>query len=159
MKLFSTHWKASTHPRKQRKYRFHAPLHLRQKLVHVHLSPELRAKHGKRNVQVRKGDTVRVLRGQFSRKEGKVTRVDLQRSKVFVQGLDQIKKEGSRIPWGFAPSRLLLIVVGTEDKKRQQKLTPRTPVQRASQKSPSGKASPSVSSSASSFVSPHSRSP
>ena len=61
-------WNKSTQPRKQRKYIHNSPLHIKQKLAHVHLSADLRKKHGLRNVQIRKGDKVRVLRGQHTKK-------------------------------------------------------------------------------------------
>jgi len=32
-KIFSTHWKASKQPRKQRKYRAKAPLHIKRKFL------------------------------------------------------------------------------------------------------------------------------
>lgn len=118
-KKFSTHWKSSTQPRKQRKYRYNAPLHVRQKLVHVHLSSELRKKHGTRAAQVRKGDKVKVMRGKFKRQEGKVERVNLKRERVFISGLEYTKKNGSKVPVSFHPSNLLITVLELSDKRRK----------------------------------------
>ena len=118
-KKFSTSWKSSTQPRKQRKYRYNAPLHVRQKLVHVHLSRELRQKYGTRAVQVRKGDKVKVMRGKFKKQEGKVERVNLKRERVFVTGLEYTKKNGSKVPVAFNPSNLMITVVDTNDKRRK----------------------------------------
>ena len=56
---FSTTWNASKQPRKQRKYRYNAPLHTKQKFLQVHLSPELRKKYSLRNILVKKGDKVK----------------------------------------------------------------------------------------------------
>ncbi len=119
---FSTTWKGSIQPRKQRKYIYNAPLHVRQKLVHVHLSGELRQKHGTRSVQLRKGDKVKILRGQFAGKEGKVERLSLKRGKVFITGIEQIKKDGSKLPFPLQPSNLMITVLELQDKKRKQKL-------------------------------------
>ena len=58
---FSTKWKSSKQPRKQRKYLANAPLHLKKKFISVNLSKELRKKHGKRNVSLRKGDIVKIM--------------------------------------------------------------------------------------------------
>lgn len=44
----------SKQPRKQRKERFNAPLHVRQKLMHAMLSPELRKEYKKRSAQVKR---------------------------------------------------------------------------------------------------------
>ncbi|MEK6867369.1 MAG: 60S ribosomal protein L26, partial [Nanoarchaeota archaeon] len=41
-KEWSAHWKASTQPRKQRKYRWKAPLHVLVNFVREHLSKDLR---------------------------------------------------------------------------------------------------------------------
>ena len=119
---FSKTWKGSTQVRKQRKYRHNAPLHVKQKMLHVHLSKELREKHGRRNIQVRKGDKVKVLRGQFRKREGKVERVDLKKEKVFVTGIEIIKKEGSKLIQSLSPSNLIIMDLNITDKKRKQKL-------------------------------------
>ncbi|SRR3989344_3894149 len=117
-KDFSTSWKRSSQPRRQRKYRHNAPLHVKQKMVHVHLSPELRGKYGRRNVQVRKGDKVKVLRGKFSKKEGKVERVHVKGGKVFVTGIEMIKKDGTKLPVALDPSNVMITSLDLSDKRR-----------------------------------------
>ena len=62
----------TTQPRKQRKERYTAPLHKRQKYVHAPLSKALREELKKRNAQLRKGDTVKVMRGDHAGTEGAV---------------------------------------------------------------------------------------
>ena len=118
-KKFSTSWKRSAQRRKQRKYRYNAPLHVRQKLVHVHLSSELRQKHSSRAMQVRKGDRVKVLRGKFRKQEGKVERVELKRERVFVTGMDYTKKNGTKIPVPLKPSNLMIVSLDLADKRRK----------------------------------------
>ena len=61
-KKFSTSWKASKRPGKQRKYSANAPLHLKKKFVSVNLSKELRKKYEKRNIPVKKGDMVKIMK-------------------------------------------------------------------------------------------------
>ncbi len=119
---FATSWKESTQRRKQRKYRYNAPLHIKQKMLHVHLSPELRKKYGFRNVQVKKGDKVKVLRGQFAKKEGKVERVSLKREHVFVTGLEVVRKEGAKMATPLNPSNMMILELNLNDKKRKSKL-------------------------------------
>ena len=119
---FSKGWNRSIQPRKQRKYRYNVPLHLKQSMLGVHLSADLRKKYGKRTIRVRKGDKVRILRGQFKRKEGKVERVDVKKEKVFVTGIEIVKKEGAKILHPLVPSNLMIIEMNLDDKKRKQKL-------------------------------------
>ena len=119
---FSTTWKSSTQPRKQRKYRYNSPLHVKQKLVHTTLSKDLRKKHGVRNTQVKTGDKVKILRGKFKGKEGKVERVSLKYEKVFVTGIENIKKDGNKVMVPLVPSNLMIVDLKLDDKKRKSKL-------------------------------------
>ncbi|MBI2573220.1 50S ribosomal protein L24 [Candidatus Woesearchaeota archaeon] len=119
---FSTSWNKSIQARKQRKFRYAAPLHVRQKFVHVHLSKDLRAKHGVRSTQIRKGDKVRVLRGQFKKREAQVERVSLHFSKVYLSGLDVVKRDGSKVQVALEPSNLVIVELDLKDKRRKEKL-------------------------------------
>ena len=118
MKEFSSNWKSSKKPKKQRKYRAMAPLHIKQKLVHAHLSKDLRAKHKMRSIGVKKGDRVKVMRGGFKKKEGKVERVDLKESKIYVQGMDLAKRDGSKKLLAIDPSNVMITELNTDDKLR-----------------------------------------
>lgn len=122
MKNFTKHWNRSTQVRKQRKYRYHAPLHIRQKLMSVHLSPILRKKYGRRNVAAKVGDTVKIMGGQFAKKEGKVEKVNLKHGRVYVTGLEIIKKDGTKVLVPFQPSKLMLLELNLTDKQRKNKL-------------------------------------
>lgn len=78
----------SKQPRKQRKARYEAPLHTRQKWLAVHMNKEMRGKlkTGRRSVPVREGDRVKIMRGEYRGKSGKVSRVDVRYCKVYVEG-------------------------------------------------------------------------
>jgi len=112
----------SVQARKQRKARYGAVLHQQQKFMHVHLSPELRTKYGKRNIQLRKDDKVKILRGNFKKKEATVERVDLKREKVYLGGIETIKKDGSKVAYPLKASNLMIITLNLSDKKRKAKL-------------------------------------
>ncbi|MFA5246425.1 MAG: 50S ribosomal protein L24 [Candidatus Micrarchaeia archaeon] len=77
----------SKQPRKKRKERYQAPLHKARVFLHSNLSKDLRKKLGARSVLVRRGDTVKVMRGTFKGKTGKVSEVDYKSLKVFVEGM------------------------------------------------------------------------
>ncbi len=121
-KKFSKHWKSSKQPRKQRKYRKNAPLHIKRKFLSTHLSKELRKKYNKRNIPIRKGDKVKILRGQFKKKIGKVDRVLLKRQKVYIENIALTKKDGSKVPYPINPSNLIITELFLEDKKRKKVL-------------------------------------
>ena len=119
-KEFSKEWKASSQPRKQRKYLANAPLHLRKKLISVNLSKELRTKIKKRNIQIKKNDKVKIMRGKFRGKTGKVLEVKLKSSKIYVEGLQAKKNDGSKVNIPMKPSNLQIIEM-TERKQKQTK--------------------------------------
>ncbi len=120
--IFSKFWISSKQPRKQRKYRYNAPLHIRKKFVSVMLSKELKEKYQKRNVPVVKGDKVKILRGQFKGKVGLVEKVDLKRIKIYVHGAENIRRDGSKAFYPLSPSNLMITELKLDDKKRKQSL-------------------------------------
>ena len=80
---WSSKWVSSSQPRKQRKFRFKAPLHVRHKFLSAHLSKDLRRETGRRSLPVRKGDEVLVMRGGPRGLRGVVERIDLKKLRVF----------------------------------------------------------------------------
>lgn len=120
MKSWSKHWKSSTKPRKQRKYVFNAPLHICKNFLSVNLSKTLQKKYQKRNVCVRKGDKVKIMRGQFKKQTGKVTKVSRKFLNVFVEGIENIRKDGTKRPRPLQPSNLQILELNLTDKKRQK---------------------------------------
>jgi len=122
MKKFSTHWKSSKKPRKQRKYLVNAPLHIRKDFISSHLSKELRKKFKTRNIPLRKGDRVKIMRGEFKGKIGKVTDVDKKEIKVFIEGIETVKKDGSKSSFPLHPSNLLITELNLDDKYRKEKI-------------------------------------
>lgn len=118
---FSPHWKNSAQPRKQRKYRYNAPLHIKQKFLAAPLAEALQKKYGKKTAHVRKGDVVKVLRGQFRGQRGKVENVDLKRSRIFVEGAHVLKRDGAKASYPIHPSKVRVEELVLDDKKRRAK--------------------------------------
>jgi large subunit ribosomal protein L24 len=115
---FSTHWTGSIQPRKQRKYRANAPLHTRHKFLSANLSKSLKEKYGKRNLPLRKGDEVLVMRGAFRKKKAKVVSVDLKNTRAALEGIQRTKKDGSKVNVFFHPSVLQIQLLNLDDKQR-----------------------------------------
>lgn len=116
--VFSNSWKKSTKAGKQRKYNYNAPYHVRGKLMASPLSREQRKKLGARNVRIRKGDKVKVLRGQFKGTEGKVENVDLGKYRIHVEKIETVKKDGTKTYYPLHPSNVMITEPNKEDKKR-----------------------------------------
>ena len=119
---FSKHWIASKQPRKQRKYRANAPSHIRHKLMSVNLSKDLRKKYGKRNIPLRKDDSIRIMKGEFKGKTGKIETIDRAKLRISIAGITRTKKDGSKVGVWFDPSNLQIKELNLEDRKRTQAL-------------------------------------
>lgn len=102
---------SSSQGRKQRKYRYTAPNHIRRKMVFIHLSKELKAKlkTKRRSIQAKKLDKVKVMRGDYKGKEGKIAKIDLSRMKVYVEGIVAKTAKGVEKLVALEPSKLMLI--------------------------------------------------
>lgn len=109
---------SSVQPKKQRKALYKAPLHRRNKLMSATLSEELREKYGTRNMPVRKGDTVEVMRGDFAKHKGKVEKVDLNRVRILVEKATIKRGDGSEKFYPIHPSSVRIIKLDTSDEKR-----------------------------------------
>ena len=115
---FSTAWKASSQKRKQRKYVYAAPFHVRHELMSANLSKELRKKYSRRNIPAVKGDTVRVLSGEFRNKQGKILSVNNAKLSVEVESMQRTKKDGSKINIALKPFKLQIVELNLNDKER-----------------------------------------
>jgi len=115
---FTTAWKESKQPRKQRKYLHNLPLHLRQKLMSANLAKDLRTKYGIRSLEVRKGDEVVVMRGKFKKKTGKIVEVNVKNTRIAVENVQNTKKDGNKVHVWIHPSKVKLKTLNTDDKFR-----------------------------------------
>jgi large subunit ribosomal protein L24 len=121
-KAFSPKWVSSKNPKKQRKYRYNAPLHLNRKMLSVRLSKDLKTKFGKRNIPVRTGDKIKIMAGQFKGKVTKVNKVSLVNKKVYLDDVFAVKKDGTKLPLAIHASNLMILDLNLEDKSRKQSL-------------------------------------
>jgi len=83
------------------------------------LSPELASSKGVRTLPVRKGDTVRVVRGDHIGFEGKISRVDLKNYRIFLEGLTREKVDGTNIFVSLHPSKVMIKNLKLDDKWRK----------------------------------------
>ncbi|MEK6822692.1 MAG: 50S ribosomal protein L24 [Nanoarchaeota archaeon] len=126
MKQFTSSWKASNKPNKQRLYVYSAPLHVKSAMLAAHLSKELREKLKKRSMRVRVGDKVVVMNGEHHKKNGKIESVDLQAQRVYIAGIEQVRKDGGKSLIPFHPSNLVITEM-VSDKMRTKSRSQKAP--------------------------------
>ena len=71
---------------------------------------------------MRKGDKVKILRGNFKGKTGVVERILSKKEKVYLNGIEVIKKDGTKQLVPLNASNLLITQLNMDDKKRKLKL-------------------------------------
>ncbi len=115
----------SSKTRKQRKAFYNAPAHIRRKMVSSHLSDELRKDLRIHAVQVVKGDTVRVMRGDEDvvDVEGKVTHVDTKSGRIVIEGITIAKADGTMVARPIHASKVEITKLNLSDPMRKQNLS------------------------------------
>jgi len=91
------------------------------------LSNELREKLGKRKVRVAKGDSVKVLRGEYKGIEGKVTKVSTEKTGVAIEGIKKEKLKGEKIDIYIDSSNIQITGLNTDDNWRKFRLEGKNP--------------------------------
>jgi len=114
-------------PRKQHRMLHDAPSHVRSKLFSAPLSSTLKDAHKVRSIPVRTGDTVRLMRGDKKGTEGKVTRVDRSKYRLFVEGITREKVDGTAIQVPIHPSKVMITSLNLDDKWRRESLKVEAP--------------------------------
>jgi len=120
-KIFSKHWTSSKNPSKKRKYLAKAPIHIKKKQLSANLFKELRTKHETRNIELRKGDKVKIMRGKYKGKSGKINEIKIKRLKIYIDGIQVKKLDGSKVNVPLRASNLQIIELNLEDKRRINK--------------------------------------
>ncbi|KAL7283350.1 hypothetical protein ACG7TL_002779 [Trametes sanguinea] len=120
----------SSSRRKSRKAHFSAPSSVRRKIMSSSLSKELRAKynvlHGQacnstkqtRSIPIRKDDEVRIVRGKYKGREGKVTQVYRKKWVIHVDRVQRDKSNGASVPIGIHPSKVVVINLKLDKDRR-----------------------------------------
>lgn len=115
---------SSAKPRKQRLFRYTAPMHMRQHFLHAHIDKKLREKLQikMRSVQIRRGDSVRVVAGSNKGKEGKVVNVSLRSGRIEIDSLKRKSARGKEFGVKVSVNSVCITDLNLDDKLRAAKL-------------------------------------
>jgi len=94
--------------------------HKRDKFLGANLSENLREQHRRRGMRVIKGDTVRILRGEYVGIEGKVEKVNTERSTLSIEGVQREKIRGGNVKVQIHASNVQIISLNTDDEYRMK---------------------------------------
>ena len=111
---------ATKNPGKQRKRIYGAKKHMKKKLVSSRLIKSMSKETGKRSLGLRKGDEVRVMRGDHRRITGKISRIDNKYLRVYIDGLKRKKVSGEEVMIPVHASNVMIIKAEMADKRRMK---------------------------------------
>lgn len=101
----------------------HIPKHQRDKMVGSTLADNLRQQYSRRSVRVVKGDSVRVMRGEYKGVEGKVEKVNTEDGTLQIEGVQHEKIRGGQVKVPIHASNVMVTSLKTDDKYRSAMLS------------------------------------
>ena len=113
----------SSHPRKTRNQQiYYATIQRASKQLSCSLSKELRKKYGKRSARIIEGDTAKIVRGEFTGVDGKVTKISIPDRGVNIEGVKKEKLKGDKFDVYVHTTNIILTALSTNDKWRINRL-------------------------------------
>jgi len=109
---------SSKSPRKQRRQVRNAALHERKNMLKCRLDEFLQEEYGLRSLVIKKGDLVRIMRGQFRDTEGKVTNVSYKKGLVYLDNTTITKADGKEASVPIHPSNLMLVKLELDEERK-----------------------------------------
>jgi large subunit ribosomal protein L24 len=100
----------------------HLPKHLRDKMVGAVLEDTLREQYKRKNIRVVKGDSVKVMRGEYKGVEGKVEKVNTEHATFHIEGIQREKIRGGQVKVPIPSSNVMVISLNLDDNYRSRKL-------------------------------------
>ena len=105
--------------RVQRKRQLSAPSSIKRRLMSCHLAKSLREENKLRALPIKRGDEVKILKGKFKGKAGKVVQVYRRRNVIYVDKIQREKQNGQTVFFPIRPSYCVVekLVLNKDRKK------------------------------------------
>lgn len=89
----------------------------------AHLTSELIVRYKRRSIPVVRGDTVKIMRGEFAGQTGRVRKVNLKEGTVEIEGVTITKADGKKVSRPIHASNLLITKLNLTDPWRRRKIS------------------------------------
>jgi large subunit ribosomal protein L24 len=99
------------------------------------LSNDLKKQYNKRSATVIKGDTVRILRGEYKGVEGKVEKINTGKGKLSIEGVQREKIKGGQVKVQIHASNVILSSLKLDDNYRKNKMENKEQINKSKNKS------------------------
>lgn len=90
--------------------------------VSSNLSDNLKKQYNKRSLKVIKGDTVRILRGEYKGVEGKVEKINSLNGRLSIEGVQREKIKGGQVKVQIHSSNVVISSLKLDDDYRKNKI-------------------------------------
>ncbi|HYP43000.1 MAG TPA: 50S ribosomal protein L24 [Candidatus Nitrosocosmicus sp.] len=91
-------------------------------VVCSNLSDDLKKQYNKRNTGVVKGDTVKIVRGEYKGVEGKVEKINTEKGKLSIEGVQREKIKGGNVKVLIHASNVIISSLNMDDKYRKNRM-------------------------------------
>jgi large subunit ribosomal protein L24 len=90
--------------------------------VSSNLADNLKKQYNKRSVNVIKGDTVKILRGEYKGVEGKVEKINALNGRLSIEGVQREKIKGGQVKVQIHSSNVVISSLKLDDDYRKNKM-------------------------------------
>ncbi len=91
-------------------------------IVCSNLSDDLKKQYNKRSTSVIKGDTVKIMRGEYKGVEGKVEKINTGKGKLSIEGVQREKIKGGQVKVLIHASNVKISSLKLDDNYRKNKI-------------------------------------
>jgi len=99
------------------------------------LSNDLKKQYNKRSTTVIKGDTVKIMRGEYKGVEGKVEKINTGKGKLSIEGVQREKIKGGQVKVQIHASNVILSSLKLDDNYRKNKIENKEQINKSKDKS------------------------
>ncbi|HJS81491.1 MAG TPA: 50S ribosomal protein L24 [Nitrososphaera sp.] len=100
----------------------HVPKHQLDRMISAPLADNLREAYKIRSLRVVKGDSIKVMRGEYKGVEGKVENVDVEHGTLNIEGVQREKIRGGQVKVPIHASKVMIVNLNLTDKLRSNKV-------------------------------------
>lgn len=90
--------------------------------ISANLSDNLRKDYGRKSVGIVKGDSVKIMRGEYKGVEGKVEKINAHMGRLSIEGVQREKIKGGQVKVQIHASNVQITSLHLDDEKRKKKL-------------------------------------
>lgn len=90
-------------------------------LVCSNLADNLKKQYNKKSTSVVKGDTVRIMRGEYKGVEGKVEKINTEKGRLSIEGVQREKIKGGQVKVLIHASNVKISSLNMDDNYRKNK--------------------------------------